>query len=154
MPARRRDPPRATRMSMAMAEDLGLWVRAALVVAESFSLDAWQRVHLHDLCDGIAVRSLPARRRLCGCAKVWSLPPGEHQARLLLVDPDGVTLDAGPLKPLQPAQGLSSCTVLTAFAGVVFRKAGRHEMALEIDRRTVATIPFEVAVGGGTGDAV
>ena len=130
-----------------MAEELGLWAHAALVVAESFSLDAWQRVHLHDLCDGIVVRSLPARRRLCGCAKVWSLSPGEHQARLALIDPDGVSLDAGPRKPLQPAHGLSSCTVLTAFAGVVFRQAGRHEMALEIDGRTVATIPLEVAVG-------
>jgi len=135
-----------------MAEDIGLWARAALVVAESFSLDAWQRVHLHDLCDGIVVRTLPARRRLCGCAKVWSLSAGEHQARLLLVDPDGTTLDAGPLKPLQPADGLSSCTVLTAFAGVLFRKAGRHEMALEIDRRIVATVPLEVAVGRQAGE--
>lgn len=134
-----------------MADDLHLGARAALMVAESFSLDAWQRVHLHDVCDGVVVRGLPARRRLCGCAKVWSLPVGEHAARLLLIDPDGVTVDSGPLRPLEPVPGLSSCTVLTAFAGVVFRQAGRHEMALEIDAHVVATVPLEVAVGGRDG---
>ncbi len=132
----------------------GQWGSASLLVAESFSIDAWQRVHLHDVCDGIVVRALPARRRLCACAKVWALPPGEHQARLLLIEPDGGTLAAGSPSAVQPDRDRSSCTVLTAFSGVHFRSAGRHEVALEVDGRTVATIPLEVAVradadGGG-----
>ena len=130
----------------------GLAPQAALVAAESFSVDSWQRVHLHNLVDGLIVARLPARRRLCGCAKVWALPPGEHQARLLLVDPDGQVLGAGPLTALRPLAGLTSCTVLAAFAGVPLRKTGRHELALEIDRRTLATLPLEVVVGRAPGE--
>ena len=134
---------------MAMDEGFG-FSTAAVLVAESFSLDAWERVHLHDVCDGIVLRELPERRRLCACAKVWALPPGEHEARLLLVDPDGGVLAVGPPKRVQPSAGLSSCTVLTAFAGVLFRSRGRHEVALEVDGRRVAAVPLEVAVRGGT----
>lgn len=136
-----------------MADAFGLGDHAAIIVAESFSLDAWERVHLHDLCDGVAVRRLPARRRLCACAKVWSLPPGEHRARLLLIDPDGATLAAGQPKTVSPVEGLSSCTVLTAFAGVTFRTKGRHEVVLEIDGHTVASVPLEVAVNPQVADA-
>ncbi len=135
----------------------GQWGSASLLVAESFSIDAWQRVHLHDVCDGIVVRALPARRRLCACAKVWALPPGKHQARLLLVEPDGGLLAAGTPSAVQPDRDRSSCTVLTAFSAVQFRSAGRHEVALEVDGQTVATIPLEVAVqadGEGPGSAV
>lgn len=120
--------------------------QTALLAAESFSVDVWQRVHLHNLVDGFAVRRLPARQRLCGCAKVWGLPPGDHQGRLLLIDPDGQALGSGPVNPLRAGPHTSSCTVLTAFTGVVFVKAGRHELCLEIDGRTVASIPLEVAV--------
>jgi hypothetical protein len=125
-----------------------LGAQAAILVAESFSVDAWQRVHLHDLCDGIVLRQLPARRRLCACAKIWALPPGEHRARLMLIDPDGQTLAVGQPTVVQPAEGLSSCTVLTAFAAVTFRAKGRHEVVLELDGRAVAAVPLEVAIGG------
>jgi hypothetical protein len=136
-----------------MADGLALGSTAAIVVAESFSLDAWQRVHLHDVCDGLVVRQLPARRRLCACAKVWALPPGDHEARLLLVDPDGAVLAIGQPKRVRPAEGLSSCTVLTAFAGVLFRSRGRHEVALEIDGHRVAAVPLELAIGRPAGEA-
>jgi len=136
-----------------MADSLAFGGNAAIIVAESFSLDAWERVHLHDVCDGVVVRQLPARRRLCACAKVWALPPGDHQARLLLIDPDGAVLAEGQPKRVRPAEGLSSCTVLTAFAGILFRKRGRHEVALEVDARRVASVPLEVAVGRPTPDA-
>ncbi len=136
-----------------MADALGLGANAAIMVAESFSIDAWERVHLHDLFDGVAVRQLPARRRLCACAKVWALPPGDHRARLLLIDPDGGTLAAGQPKTVRPMQGLSSCTVLTAFAGVTFRIKGRHEVVLEIDGHTVAGVPLEIAIGAQAADA-
>ena len=130
---------------------VGLGPQAALVVAESFSVDAWQRVHLHNLVDGVAVRRLPSRHRLCGCAKVWALPPGTHQGRLRIVDPDGETLSIGASNGLSPAPGLTSCTVLTAFNGVMFRTAGRHELVLDVDGSTVATLPLDVAVGRNGG---
>jgi hypothetical protein len=129
-----------------MADSLG-FSTAAVIVAESFSLDAWERVHLHDVCDGVVVRALPARRRLCACAKVWALPPGPHEARLVLVDPDGAVIAEGQPKRVEPSAGLSSCTVLTAFSGVLFQTRGRHEVDLELDGRRIAAVPFEVAVG-------
>ena len=55
-------------------------------------------------------------------------------------------LAAGAPSSVQPDRDRSSCTVLTAFSAVPFRSAGRHEVALEVDGRTVATIPLEVAV--------
>lgn len=135
-----------------MADSLALVSNAAIIVADSFSLDAWQRVHLHDVCDGVVVRGLPARRRLCACAKVWAMTPGEHEARMLLIDPDGAILAVGQPKRVSPSEGLSSCTVLTAFAGILFRSRGRHEVALEVDGRRLAAIPLEVAVSRQASD--
>ncbi len=121
-------------------------------MAESFSVDSWRRVHLHNLVDGVVVSRLPVRRRLCGCAKVWAVPPGEHRARLVLVDPDGRIIGTGPVTPLRPQPGFTSCTVLAAFAAVPLETPGRHELALHVDGRTVAVAPLEVSVGREPGE--